>query len=42
MLHFEALLVRKDGAWQIVMEYQKHPATDAEWEAATSNPADAR
>jgi len=34
MLHFEALLVRKDGAWLMVMEYQKQPATDAEWDAA--------
>jgi ketosteroid isomerase-like protein len=42
LLHFEALLVRKDGTWQMVMEYQKQPATEEEWEAATSNPADAR
>jgi ketosteroid isomerase-like protein len=34
MLHFEALLVRKDGAWLMVMEYQKHPATAEDWQAA--------
>lgn len=34
MLHFEALLVRKDGAWQMMMEYQKQPATEEEWAAA--------
>lgn len=34
LLHFEALLVRKDGAWLMVMEYQKQPATEEEWEAA--------
>ena len=34
-VHFEALLVRRDGAWLMVMEYQKEPATDEEWETAT-------
>jgi hypothetical protein len=34
LLHFEGLLVRKDGAWLMVMEYQKQPATEEEWEAA--------
>lgn len=34
MVHFEGLLVRKNGNWLMVMEYQKQPATDAEWEAA--------
>jgi ketosteroid isomerase-like protein len=34
MVHFEGLLVKKDGRWQLVMEYQKQPATNAEWEAA--------
>ena len=32
-IHFEALLVRKDG-WKMIMEYQKEPATEAEWNAA--------
>jgi hypothetical protein len=34
LIHFEALLVRKDGAWLTLMEYQKEPATAEEWEAA--------
>lgn len=34
LVHFEALLVKKDGRWLMVMEYQKQPATDAEWDAA--------
>ena len=33
MVHFEGLLVRKDG-WLMVMEYQKSSATFEEWEAA--------
>lgn len=33
-LHFEGLLVKKDGQWVMVMEYQKQPATDEEWAAA--------
>lgn len=32
-VHFEALLL-KDGQWTMVMEYQKHSATQAEWAAA--------
>jgi hypothetical protein len=32
-IHFEALLVKKDG-WAMVMEYQKSVASSAEWEAA--------
>jgi ketosteroid isomerase-like protein len=32
-VHFEALLVRK-GDWKMLMEYQKEPATEAEWNAA--------
>ncbi|EED33572.1 hypothetical protein NOR53_1561 [gamma proteobacterium NOR5-3] len=32
-VHFEALLL-KDGAWKMVMEYQKQEASLAEWEAA--------
>lgn len=34
LVHFEALLVKKDGRWLMVMERQKGPATEAEWEAA--------
>ncbi len=34
LVHFEALLVKKDGRWLMLMEYQKGPATDAEWAAA--------
>lgn len=33
-VHFESLLVRKDGKWLMMMEYQQAPATDEEWEAA--------
>jgi ketosteroid isomerase-like protein len=36
LLHFEALLVKKDGAWKMMMEFQKAPATEAEWEDAAS------
>ncbi len=32
-IHFEGLLVKKDGGWLMVMEYQKSPATVEEWEA---------
>jgi hypothetical protein len=32
-IHFEALLVRRSGGWNILMEYQKSPATEAEWKA---------
>jgi hypothetical protein len=32
-VHFEALLVKKDG-WKMMMEYQKSVATPEEWEAA--------
>jgi len=31
-LHFEALLVKKDG-WKLIMEFQKSLASAAEWEA---------
>lgn len=31
--NFEALLVKKDGSWKCIMEYQKSPATPEEWEA---------
>jgi len=33
-VHFTALLVKKDGAWFMLMEHQKAAATDAEWQAA--------
>ena len=32
-IHFEALLLKRDGRWRIVMEYQKSKATRAEFEA---------
>ena len=32
-VHFEALLVKKDG-WKMMMEYQQTPATQEEWAAA--------
>ncbi len=31
-IHFEALLVKRDG-WKMLMEFQRDPATEAEWEA---------
>lgn len=33
-VHFEGLLVKRNGAWKLVMEYQKQPATPDEWAAA--------
>lgn len=30
-VHLEALLVKRDGAWKILMENQIGPATEAEW-----------
>lgn len=32
-IHFQALLVKREGGWKTLMEYQKAPATEAEWEA---------
>jgi len=32
-IHFEALLVKRDG-WKQIMEFQKGPATEEEWAAA--------
>ena len=32
-IHFEALLVKHEGHWKIVMEYQKSKGTKAEYEA---------
>lgn len=34
LVHFEALLVKRDGEWKMIMEYQKLSATPSEWEAA--------
>lgn len=32
-IHFEGLLIKQDGRWKILMEYQKSKATVKEWEA---------
>jgi hypothetical protein len=32
-VHFEALLVKRRDGWKILMEYQKGPASEAEWKA---------
>jgi ketosteroid isomerase-like protein len=32
-IHFEGLLVKRDGRWKILMEYQKSKGTQAEYEA---------
>jgi hypothetical protein len=32
-VHFEGLLVKRQDGWKILMEYQKGPATEAEWQA---------
>ena len=32
-IHLEALLVKKQDGWKILMEYQKSSATKAEWDA---------
>lgn len=32
-IHFEVLLVKTDGHWKTLMEYQKSKATRQEWEA---------
>ncbi|MBI1375854.1 MAG: hypothetical protein GC159_24360 [Phycisphaera sp.] len=32
-IHFESLLVKRDGRWQTMMEYQKSKATPEEWDA---------
>lgn len=34
VVNFESLLVKKDGAWLMLMEYQRSPATEEEWAAA--------
>jgi hypothetical protein len=32
-IHFEVLLMKKDGHWKTLMEYQKSQATEKEWES---------
>ena len=32
-INFEALLVKKEGRWLMLMEYQKSKATEADWNA---------
>jgi hypothetical protein len=32
-IHFEGLLVKRGDRWKILMENQKGPATQAEWDA---------
>ena len=32
-IHFEGLLLKSKGRWQIMMEYQKSAGTEAEWKA---------
>lgn len=32
-IHFEALLVKRNSTWFLLMEYQKAKATEKEWEA---------
>lgn len=32
-IHFEGLLVKREGKWTILMEYQKSKATEKEWKA---------
>lgn len=31
-VHFQGLLVKKDGEWKLLMEYQESMATEEEWE----------
>lgn len=38
VVHFTALLVKRDGKWLMVMEHQKQAASDEEWEAAAPSP----
>jgi len=32
-IHFEALLVKKESGWKVLMEYQKSAAGEHEWQA---------
>ena len=36
-IHFECLLVKKNDGWKTLMEYQKSPATETEWNALKSS-----
>ena len=33
MIHFEGLLIKRDGKWLWLMEHQMHAATQAQWDA---------
>ena len=33
LIHFEDLLQKSAGRWQVIMEYQKSAATEAQWKA---------
>ncbi|MBD81285.1 MAG: hypothetical protein CL840_20375 [Crocinitomicaceae bacterium] len=33
VIHFEALLIKQNGVWLMLMEYQKSHASEKEWEA---------
>ncbi len=37
-IHFEVLLLKKDGRWKTLMEYQKSKASQKEWDALGENP----
>ena len=39
-VHFEALLVKKEDGWKILMEYQKALATEEEWKALAKGGAE--
>jgi len=41
-INFEGLLVKRDGKWKILMEYQKSEATEAEWKALGEGAKDAK
>ena len=36
-IHFEMLLIKRDGKWYGLMEYQKGTATEEEWDALQSS-----
>lgn len=37
-IHFEVLLLKKEGHWKTLMEYQKSKASQAEWDALGEKP----
>lgn len=37
-IHFEVLLLKKEGHWMTLMEYQKSKATKEEWDALADKP----